>query len=341
MNAESIRPFVLSLFSIVGMGGVLWVVYWLLMKRNPSIGKERMFPRQVIMIGVVLLSIVVVVLLLPMSVKSRGQVLGLIGIIISGILAFSSTTITANLMAGFLLRVTKPFRVGDFISVREYFGRVVERGLFDTEIQSENRELISIPNTFLITNPVSTVRSSGTVVSATLSLGYDLHHSKVESLLLRAAEESGLEERFVHILELGNYSVTYRVAGFLSDVKGLITSRSNLYRTVLDVLHSENVEIMSPSFMNQRRLAEGRKIIPTPIKGEQSGGAAIAERIVFDKAEQAERIEEEKRLLKANIKDLEKRREEAPENEKKSMEEAITRMRDQLKLLEEEIGEPD
>ena len=55
------------------------------------------------------------------------------------------------------------FRSGDFIRVKEYFGRVTERGLLDTEIQTETRELISIPNAFLISNPVQVIRSSGTI----------------------------------------------------------------------------------------------------------------------------------------------------------------------------------
>lgn len=67
----------------------------------------------------------------------------------------------------------------------------------DTEIQTENRELVALPNTYMITNPTSVTRSSGTIVSTTLSLGFDVHHSKVESLLLDSAQRSGLEEPFI------------------------------------------------------------------------------------------------------------------------------------------------
>jgi small conductance mechanosensitive channel len=45
--------------------------------------------------------------------------------------------------------------------------------------------------------------------STTLSLGFDAHHLTVEPLLIEAAAKSGLEEPFVHILEIGNYAVTY------------------------------------------------------------------------------------------------------------------------------------
>src|SRR5690606_32831704 len=95
-----------------------------------------------------------------------------------------------------------------------------------------------------------------------LSLGYDLSWHAIEALLKQAAEKAGLEEPFVQVRELGDYSVRYRVAGFLPEVKYLLTERSNLLKHVMDELHGHGVEIVSPSFMNQRRLAEDRKMIP-------------------------------------------------------------------------------
>lgn len=332
---EPVALFLPLFITILGFAIILWGFHRILIARHPDLGNERMFSRQLVMLGLVLGGVVAVALALPVSESSRNQVIGLIGLVISGIFAFSSSTIFANLMAGILLRVTRPFRIGDFIHVREYFGRVAERGLFDTEIQSENREMIAIPNKYLISNPISTVRSDGTIVSATLSLGYDVHHSRIEPLLIKAAEKSGLDEPFVHILELGNYSITYRISGFLTEVKGLITARSILHRAVLDMLHNHGIEIMSPAFMNQRRLDEDRKIIPTPTSEQPPKKPVTAEEIVFDKAEQAEQIDKEKENLAENIQQLEKTLKEAPEEEKKRIKEAIAGHREHLKALEQ------
>ncbi|MEI8646827.1 mechanosensitive ion channel [Paraglaciecola sp. Hal342] len=92
-----------------------------------------------------------------------------------------------------MMRFTRPFRTGDFISFDTIFGRVTELGLFDCEIQTQTRELISISNSLLLNKPVSVIRRSGTIISAELSLGYDLHHSKIDELLLQAAEKRGLK----------------------------------------------------------------------------------------------------------------------------------------------------
>ncbi len=294
-------PFVPLLITAASVAFVLACAQWLLLGRHPEMGNERKFTRQLSMLGLTLVGVVAIALALPVGDSTRNQVIGLVGLVISGMLAFSSTTIIANLMAGVMLRMTRPFRTGDFIRVEDYFGRVAERGLLDTEIQDESRELIAIPNTYLANRAVAVVRSSGTLVSTTLSLGYDVHHAKVEALLLRAARQVDLEEPFVHVLELGSYAITYRVTGLLLEVKHLLTVRSDLCRAVLDVLHGDGIEIASPSIMNQRRLPEGVSLIPAFLQRSAAKPPSSAEEIAFDKAEQAEQLEKEIQRLRQEI----------------------------------------
>lgn len=302
-------PLVLSLVAVIAL---LWLAHVLLIKRHSDLGGERMFSRQLIMLGLTLTGILVIILATPIDKDARNQLLGLFGIIVSGLIAFSSTTIIANLMAGLLLRITKPFRVGDFIRIGGHTGRVSERGLFDTEIQTETRELIAFPNSYCISNPITTIRSSGTIISANLSLGYDVPHEQIENLLLEAAEKSGLTDPFVHIIELGNFAVSYRVSGFLEDTRRLITMQSNLYAAVLDTLHRQRIEIMSPNYMYQKQLAKEDLTIPAVSrKLNQTADNAIpdsktsAEKIAFDKADQAEQLDQQRRMLKKQIERLE------------------------------------
>ena len=160
----------------------------------------------------------------------------------------------------------KNFSVGDFVRAGDHFGRISERGLLHVDIQTEDRELTTPPNLFLVTNPVTTLRSSGTVISASLTLGYDLPRTKVRKTLLEAAEKAGLTDAFVQIVELRDFSVEYRVAGILKEVKQILTARSDLRGRVLDAMHERDMEIVSPTFMNTRALAADALIIPpTPL----------------------------------------------------------------------------
>lgn len=313
-------------------------VYWMLLVRWPGMGSERKLPRQLAVMGVALLGVIVIALALPVSESTRNQVIALIGVLVSGVIAFSSTTIVANFMGGMMLRITMPYRVGDFIRVDEYFGRVAERGLLDTEIQTESRELVSLPNTYLITHPVTVVRASGVIISITLSVGYDIHHSRAEALLLAAAREAGLEDPFVQIVELGNHAVSYRINGLLTDVKSMISVRSNLHRVILDVLHGDGIEMVSPSFVNQRQLAEHASFLPTErivaTSAVEYQSTADPEQIVFDKAEEAEQREQQRRCLQDDIQELEARSKEVEGAEKRRIAESIAAKREQIAALE-------
>jgi small-conductance mechanosensitive channel len=257
-------------------------------RRNPAVNLEVRF--QVITIAVVFAGLVAAIVAMPISEARSGQILALLGIVLSAAIALSATTILGNLIAGMMLRSVRNFRPGDFIKVEGHFGRVSSQGLFHTEFQTEDRDLTTLPNSFLASHPVTTLRTSGTVVSTTVGLGYDVPRHEVEIVLMAAAEEVGLEQAFVQIVELGDFAVVYRCAGLLTDVIRLITVRSNLNAAVLDGCHAADIEIVSPTFMNQRQVND-QTFIP---KGQRrrssradSTPQAIPELMLFDKAEKA------------------------------------------------------
>jgi len=254
--------------------------------------------------------------------------------------ALSSTTFVANAMAGLMLRAVRSFRPGDFVHVGEQFGRVTSRGLFHTEIQTEDRNLATLPNLYLISHPITVVRASGTVVSATVSLGYDNPHGQIERLLIEAADGAGLQDAFVQITDLGDFSVTYRVAGFLPEVKQILTARSNLRAMMLDTLHAGGVEIVSPTFMNQRPIADGTRAVP-PHQTSRLGRIVdakdnIPEELIFDKAEQAERLEQFRAVqeqIAEEIKELEAALKNAGPDERPQLERKLERRRKRIEAI--------
>ena len=146
----------------------------------------------------------------------------------------------------------------------------------------------------MITNPVSVVRNKGTVISATVSLGYDEPRDRVETLLKMAAKEVNLTDAFVHVLKLGDFSILYKIAGFSTDVKSMLTTRSNLRKGMLDALHDANVEIMSPTFMTQRQIGQDDAMIPTRthrVAKSRNTGEPVAEDVIFEKADRAAGLE--------------------------------------------------
>lgn len=289
MNIDTLRnwlPF-LIVFGLTNLA--IWGLRRYLSKQ--PVDKDNHSTRQMIIIGAYVIGTLALLLALPVDTTTRGQLISFAGLILTALIALSSTTLVANAMAGFLIRIVDSFKPGDFIRVGEHFGRVTERGLFHTEIQTEDRDLTTMPNMQLITQPVTVVFKTGTVISAGVSLGYDVHHSEAEAAMLQAAKAAELSDPFVQVLELGDFSVSYRVGGRLQDVGSLLTARSALRRCLLDELHGAGIEIASPNIMSQRPLPPDRLLLPE--SGALSGvkvrreNAPKLEELVFDKAEQA------------------------------------------------------
>ena len=249
------------------------------------------FRMQLIQLAGFLIIILMLILFLPLDTALRGQLLSLYGIVISATIALSSTTLVGNVMAGIMLKTIKACRPGYYITVGDHFGRITTMDLLHTEIQTEERDLTTLPNLYLITHPVRVMRTSGTLLYVELSLGYDVSRREIEKLLIDAANETQLESPFVQIRELGDFSVTYRISGLLTDVNRLLDKRRELRARTMDALHAADIEIVSPNFINTRSFDNSEAFIPeeAPVV-EQEAEAPSADALVFDKAEEAESV---------------------------------------------------
>jgi small-conductance mechanosensitive channel len=309
------------------------------------------FRLQLLQIGGFLLAILIVILFMPFDDVLRGQLLSLYGLIISATIALSSTTLVGNVMAGLMLKTIGTFRPGDYITVGDYFGRITEMDLMHTEIQTEERDLTTLPNLFLVTNPVRVMHKSGTVISVELSLGYDVSRTKIEEILTEAAAETGLESPYVQIRELGDFSVTYRVSGMLKEIKHLIDRRRELRAKTMDKLHAAGIEIVSPTFMNTRAYDKNSKFVGKVTAGDvEAASGPSMDSLVFDKADKAESVSMLREKLgetQARIKACEDLIREstdeqaklAAESEKQGLEERVQRLKALIDRKEAKIAE--
>jgi len=309
---------------IIIMGLLLW-------RLDRWFAKQpRNLNRPASMLGMMLIGVLLIVLTAPVDDATQGQLVGLFGLALTAVIALSSTTFVANMMAGLMLRSLRNFSAGDFIRIENHFGRVTERGLFHTEIQTEDRDLTTLPNLLLATRPTTVVRASGTIISAKVSLGYDTPRVAVESALVAGAESAGLDEPFVQVVELGDNAVVYRVAGFLQEVKQLVSVRSRLRAKAMDALHDAGIEIVSPVYTNQRRIGAER-VIPAPARRAPAEDPEnVPEDVIFDKADAAEVIATHKDdldTLRGEIADLEKTIKNTPGPERGALDAELERMK--------------
>ena len=302
--AETVR--FLPLLATIAVVTALLAVLNRYFRRRWKNSPDLQFRFQLIMLALTLAGGLAVIVALPIDDVLRGQLLSLIGILLSAAIALSSTTFIGNILAGVMLKVVRSARPGDFITIGDLTGRVTEMDLLHTQVQTEFRDLVTVPNLFMVTQPLHVVRASGTIIHAEVSLGYDVHHQEVADVLLAAAARAGLKDAFVQVRKLGDFSINYRIAGLLEDVQSLISARSDLRKSVLDALHGADIEIVSPNFMNTRALAEDQRFTPQLPHSLRAGrtGETRAEEVAFDVAEQAASLEELRKALELLEKEL-------------------------------------
>ncbi|MDD3625887.1 MAG: mechanosensitive ion channel [bacterium] len=303
-----------------------------------TITKGRIAFKRVVKSTVVIIGIFFFVILLPLDREAKEQVFKLIGLIFTGILAFASTTFFSNLVSGLMIKMIKGYRVGDFIEYNNYLGRITEMDLLHVEIQTIERDLITIPNLLMIQNPIRTLRNSGTIICSTVTLGYDAPKTRIFNSMLKAAKKVGLENPWVAVVELGDYSVKYRVNGLLKDLDSLISSKSSLNSEVMDCLHEAGIEIVSPAFTNVRIYDTDKQFLQKPeLKPESKKSEEKPDEILFDKALEAEEMEKLKNDFDNYTSEIEKLKSEEKKSKEEKEKKSLQRQIEKLELRKEKI----
>jgi small-conductance mechanosensitive channel len=179
-----------------------------------------------------------------------------ISIFLGVIFSLGSSSIIANIIAGYSMTYRRAFRVGDRIQVGDVLGDVSEVRLQVTHVRSPKNEEIVIPNSLIlnsnVTNYSTLARSRGLILHTTVGIGYDTPWRQVEAMLLLAASRTpgALREPAPFILQkaLGDFAVTYELNAYCDRPAEMNRIYTDLHRNILDVFNEYGVAIMTPAY---------------------------------------------------------------------------------------------
>ena len=77
-----------------------------------------------------------------------------IGTITAIVIGFASQSVLGNLIAGLYLAITRPFRIGEKVTVFGYTGIIYDIGLLYSRLRTDDGEIILAPNTSMITTTI-------------------------------------------------------------------------------------------------------------------------------------------------------------------------------------------
>jgi small conductance mechanosensitive channel len=98
--------------------------------------------------------------------------------------------ILTDMAASQFISTYQPFKVGEWIEVQDYYGRVIERNLIQTKILTPDNEIVIIPNSTLLKRSViNRTRSGALRVQIPVVVSTEIDLAKIEDQLLHIAEE--------------------------------------------------------------------------------------------------------------------------------------------------------
>lgn len=97
--------------------------------------------------------------------------------------------VVSNFVAGLILLIEQPIRIGDRIETKETFGDVVKIAARSTWIRTNDNVVIIVPNSEFINNAVTnwTANDPNVRISVPVGVGYSSNPDQVRDLLLQAA----------------------------------------------------------------------------------------------------------------------------------------------------------
>ena len=170
------------------------------------------------------------------------------------IIGFASMNTIGNAIAGIIVMVSKPFKIGDRILFNGQFADVLAVDLIYTRLKTLDNVLISVPNQQLLTSEIENFGKKSVVRrNCSVTIGYELPSEKVESALLEAAVKvKGVlsePKPYVWVTNLHNFCVEYTLYVFISQIRNLPVIDSSLKRTVLDVCRQHGIDLSTPNLV--------------------------------------------------------------------------------------------
>lgn len=205
-----------------------------------------------------------IVMIWPLLPSSDSEVFQGVSVFIGIIISLGSSSIIGNIMAGMVITYMRPFRIGDFIRYGEAEGFVIEKTVLVTRIRTRKNDVITIPNSNLLTSQTSNytvaAHDYGIIVHTKVTIGYDMNWQEIRQLLLNAATATpGIEKKpkpYVNITALDDFYVEYEINAYTRKSETLSAVYSTLHQNILDSFHTAGVEIMSPHIYAHRNNLE-------------------------------------------------------------------------------------
>ncbi len=179
--------------------------------------------------------------------------------------------VVSNFVAGLILLVEQPIRMGDRIEMKDTLGDVVRIAARSTWVRTNDNVVMIIPNSDFINNAVTnwTANDPNVRISLTVGVGYSSDPETVRTILLKAASEHPdvlkTPKPDVIFTDYGDNSINFALRVWTSvRAHTPLVLKSDLYFTLFKMFGEHGIELPFP----QRDLHLRSSDIPLPFPGK-------------------------------------------------------------------------
>ena len=180
-----------------------------------ALAKSKMEKAAIGLIRSVIRTVLYLLLGLMCASKLGFDVTGVIALasVLTLAVSLSVQDLLTNLIGGFTLLYTKPFRSSDFVEIAGQCGTVEEIGMTYTKLVTGDNKVVFIPNRSVVAADIINFSATGTRrVDLTVSASYDEPTKKVIAALMEAAKAEGVLEDpapFAAVEKYGDSAISY------------------------------------------------------------------------------------------------------------------------------------
>lgn len=224
-----------------------------------------------------LLFIFMFILIFPYLPNSDSQIFQGVSVFAGIMLSLGSTSVIGNLVAGLVITYMRPFKLGDRIKLGEFTGDVLEKTALVTRIKTPKNEVITIPNSNIMSaqtvNYTQSAKEHGLILYLTIGAGYHVPWQKVHEMLYEVANrtEHVLKRQKPFILQdqFRDFYVDYQLNVYIKEAKLSAKVYSDLRQHAQDVFAENNIEMVAPHYSINRVVDGEDSTVPPKYVKEQ------------------------------------------------------------------------
>ncbi|KAA6320277.1 Mechanosensitive channel MscK, partial [termite gut metagenome] len=201
-----------------------------------------------------------IVMIYPLLPKSENGVFQGVSVFIGLIVSLGSSSVIGNVMAGLVITYMRPFKIGDRIKLNDTIGNVIEKTPFVTRIKTPKNEIVTIPNSFIMSshtvNYSSSARNYGLILHTDVSFSFEVHRETAHRILIKAALDTPdvLPDPapFVLGISFQDSGFTYQINVYIKDADKINRIYSDLHHNIQELANKEGVEMVVQHYIATR-----------------------------------------------------------------------------------------